>query len=89
LLAMLALLTTRIRSLFWPLVVGFNLVGTIDILVDYYQGGKLGLPALAGELGGAYAVVIVYVPILMISHFISIYLLFRRQSEVTLAAVRN
>jgi hypothetical protein len=37
LLAILALLTIRIRSLFWPLVVGFNLVGAIDIIVDYYH----------------------------------------------------
>src|SRR6266700_4796279 len=50
LLATLALLTVRIRPLFWPLVVGFNLVGAIDIIVDYYHGAKLGLPALSGEL---------------------------------------
>src|SRR6266704_4945346 len=56
LLAILALLTIRIRSLFWPLVVGFNLVGAIDIIVDYYHGGKLGLPALSGELGATYAI---------------------------------
>jgi hypothetical protein len=87
LLAILALLTIRIRSLFWPLVVGFNLVGAIDIIIDYYHGGKLGLPALSGELGATYAIVIVYVPILMIPHFISFYLLLRRQSEVTRAAV--
>jgi hypothetical protein len=87
-LAILALLMIRIRSLFWPLVVGFNLVGAIDIIVDYYHGGKLGLPALSGELGATYAIVIVYVPILLITHFLSLYLLLRRQSEVTRAAVR-
>src|ERR1700744_2291534 len=38
LLAMLALLTTRIPSVFWPLVVAFNLAGAVDILVDYYHG---------------------------------------------------
>lgn len=88
LLAILALLTIRIRSLFWPLVVGFNLVGAIDIIVDYYHGATLGLPALSGELGSTYAIVIVYVPILLITHFISFYLLLRRQSKVTRAAVR-
>ena len=82
LLAILALSTIRIRSLFWPLVVGFNLVGTIDILVDYYHGVRLGLPALSGELGATYAIVIVYVPLLMITHFISFYLLLRRPSQV-------
>jgi hypothetical protein len=85
LLAILALLTIRIRALFWPLVVGFNLVGAVDIFIGYYHGVKLGLPALSGELGATYAIVIVYVPLLMITHFISFYLLFRRQSEVTLA----
>ena len=78
LLAILALLTTRIRSLFWPLVVGFNLVGTIDIIVDYYHGVKLGLPALSGELGATYPIVIIFVPVLMITHSIAFYLLLRR-----------
>jgi len=86
LLAMLALLTIRIRARFWPLVVGFNLVGAVDILVDYYHGVQLGLPPLSGELGATYAIVIVYVPFLMITHVISFYLLLRRQSTVTRAA---
>jgi len=34
LLAMLALLTVRMRSLFWLFVVAFNLVGTLDLIVD-------------------------------------------------------
>src|ERR1700741_5683952 len=37
LLAMLALLTVRIRSVFWLFIVAFNLVGAVDILVDYYH----------------------------------------------------
>jgi len=67
-LAMLALLAVRMRPLFWPLVVGFNLVGAIDILVDYYHGAQLGLGAMAGELGSTYAIPIIYVPALMITH---------------------
>src|SRR5689334_3865313 len=51
LLAILALLTVRIRPLFWSFVVGFNLVGVIDIIVDYYHGNQFGLADLAGELG--------------------------------------
>src|SRR6266436_6347181 len=47
-LAMLALLTVRVRPLFWPFVVAFNLVGAADILIDYYHGNQVGLPALAG-----------------------------------------
>jgi len=34
-LAMLALLTVRVRPLFWVFVVGFNLVGAADLILDY------------------------------------------------------
>ena len=78
-LAMLALLTVRIRSLFWPLVVAFNLAGAVDIIVDYYHGNQVDLAALAGELGATYAVPILYVPLLMITHAAAFYLLVRRQ----------
>lgn len=80
-LALLALLTVRIRRLFWPLVVAFNLVGAFDIIVDYYHGSQLGLPALSGELGATYAIPIIYVPLLMITHAVALYLLLRPQSE--------
>lgn len=87
-LAILALLTIRLRPLFWPLVVAFNLVGAIDILVDYYHGVRLALPTFSGDLGSTYAIVIIYVPLLMITHLISFYLLLRRQSEGTRAVRR-
>ncbi len=86
LLAMLALLTIRIRPLFWLLVVSFNLAGTVDILVDYYHGATLKLAANSGELGGTYPIVILYVPLLMITHFISFYLLLRGRREPSRAA---
>src|SRR3989441_5597813 len=50
-LAILALLTVRIRPLFWLFVVAFNLVGVIDLILDYYHAVQVGLPALAGQLG--------------------------------------
>jgi len=81
LLAMLALLTVRPRPLFWALVVAFNLVGATDILIDYYHGNQLGLPALAGELGATYAIPIIYVPLLMITHIGAFYLLVRPQPD--------
>jgi hypothetical protein len=81
LLAMLALLAVRMRPLFWLFVVAFNLVGAGDIIVDYYHGIEFGLPALAGELGAAYAIPILYVPVLMITHCIAFYLLVRPQPE--------
>ena len=87
LLAMLALLTVRIRSVFWPLVVAFNLVGAVDIIVDYYHGNQVGLPALAGELGATYAIPIIYVPLLMITHIAAFYFLLRPRSKAAPALV--
>src|ERR1700743_2855492 len=46
LLAMLALLAVRVRPLFWSLVVAFNVVGVADLLIDYYEAIRLGLPAI-------------------------------------------
>jgi hypothetical protein len=79
LLAMLALLTVRVGPLFWLFVAAFNIVGTADIIVDYYHGNQVGLAALAGELGATYAIPIIYVPLLMITHVAAFYLLARRQ----------
>lgn len=81
LMAILALLTIRIRALFLPLVVGFNLVGASDLIGDYYHGAKYGLASLSGELGATYAIVIIYVPVLMITHVIAFYLLLRHQPK--------
>ena len=78
-LAILALLTIRIRPLFWLFVVAFNLVGTIDLIRDYYHAIHAGLPALAGQLGAAYATPVLYVPALMITHVAALYLLMRPQ----------
>jgi hypothetical protein len=78
-LALLALLTVRLRPLFWLFVVAFNLVGTTDIVVDYYHAIQIGLPEMAGQLGAMYAIPILYVPLLMITHVVAFYLLLRRQ----------
>jgi hypothetical protein len=77
LLAILALLTVRLRPLFWLFVVAFNVVGTGDIIIDYYNATLAGLPALAGELGATYVIPIIYVPVLMITHAVAFYLLAR------------
>ena len=81
-LAMLALVTVRIRPLFWLFVVAFNLAGTADIIVDYYHATQVGLPAIAGELGAAYIIPIIYVPVLMITHAVAFYLLVRDRPRV-------
>lgn len=78
-LAMLALATIRIRALFWTLVVAFNVVGTGDLLIDYYHAVQVNLPATAGELGSSYVIPIIYVPLLMITHVTAFYLLLRSQ----------
>jgi hypothetical protein len=75
LLAMLALLTFGRRPVFWVFIVAFNLVGTTDLILDYYHAIQAGLPARAGELGAAYAIPILYVPLLMITHFVAFYFL--------------
>jgi len=85
-LAMLALLTVRIRPLFWLFVVAFNVVGAADIMIDYYHASQLGLPALAGQLGATYAIPIIYVPLLMITHVVAFYLLVRPQARRAAAA---
>jgi hypothetical protein len=80
-LAMLALLTMRMRPLFWLFVVAFNLVGIVDLIVDYYDAIQLDLPAHAEWLGATYAIPIVYVPLLMITHITAFYFLARPQSK--------
>jgi hypothetical protein len=79
-LALLALLTVRIRPLFWSFVVAFNVMGTTDIIVDYYHATQSNLPALAGQLGATYVIPIIYVPMLMITHVLAFYWLLRPQA---------
>jgi hypothetical protein len=88
-LAMLALLTVRIRPLFWMLVAAFNLVGMADLIFNYYHAIKVGLPALAGQLGAAYAIPIIYVPLLMITHVVAFNLLLRAQPRAVRASARD
>jgi|SRR5438270_3852667 len=86
LLAMIALMTIRIRPLFWLFVVAFNVVGLTDLLVDYYNATRLGLADIAGQLGPTYVIPIIYVPILMITHWASLILLARQRVANAVAA---
>jgi hypothetical protein len=88
-LAMLALLTSRIRPLFWLFVIAFNVVGTTDLVLDYYHAVRVGLPALAGQLGAAYAIPVIYVPLLMITHVLAFYLLLNPQPKAAPGAVET
>src|SRR6202162_1461687 len=67
LLAILALLTIRVRPLVWLFVVAFNVVGATDFLLDYYHAIQVGLPAVAGGLGAVYAIAILSVPLLLVT----------------------
>lgn len=82
-LAMLALLTVRIRPLFWSFVAAFNLAGATDIIVDYFHAIRSGLPTMPGQLGATYVIPIIYVPLLMITHVAAFYLLVRSPKPQT------
>src|SRR5262252_3189124 len=56
-----------------PGVVGPALPGAFAtvaayVLIDYYHGVAIDLPALSGQLAATYWIPILYVPILMITH---------------------
>jgi hypothetical protein len=80
-LAILALLSVRMPPLFWSFVVAFNLVGATDLIVDYYHATQIALPAMAGQLGATYAITIIYVPLLMITHAVALDWLVRPQPK--------
>ena len=76
-LAILALLTVRVRFLFWPLVWAFNLIGLADLIMDTVHAVSTNLPAVAGQLGAGYAIPILYVPALFWMHLVALWLLLR------------
>jgi len=77
LLAILALLTMRVRFLFWPLVWTFNLVGLADLIMDTARAVSVNLPSVAGQLGAGYAIPMLYVPALFWMHLLALWLLVR------------
>lgn len=81
LLALLALLTVRLRRMYWFFIVAFNLVGMGDLILDYSHAIKVGLPEIAGQLGFAYVIPVIYVPLLMITHVVALYWLVRPGSK--------
>jgi len=76
-LALLALLAFRIRPVFWGLVVAFNVTGVVDLVMDYAHAIRSGVPEAPGELGAAYLIPILYVPLLMITHLAAFRLMAR------------
>jgi hypothetical protein len=85
-LALLALLTIRVRGFFWPLVWAFNLVGIADLVIDTARGVQLSLPAVAGQLGAGYAILMLYVPGLFLIHLVAFWLLLKPMRRTVVSA---
>jgi hypothetical protein len=79
-LALLALVALKGR-LGLPMVWLFNVWGSADLLYAFYQGKRVGLEP--GQLGAAFYVVTVLVPLLLITHVLVFRLLL--QSELAVA----
>ncbi len=79
LLAMAALGLARFPTVFWVLCLMYNVVGVVDLLADYFNAIMEGVPFIAGQMGAAYFVPVIYVPLLMLTHLTSFYLLFFRR----------
>ena len=88
LLAMAALVTARMPVLFWGFVVAFNLVGAGDFILDYVHAIEVDLPSQAGEMGAAYAIPVLFVPILMITHIAAFVMLWRSRPLRAARALR-
>jgi hypothetical protein len=77
-LALVALAMLRSR-LGLPLVWLFNVWGTTDLVYAFYQGNRVGLEP--GQLGAAYFIVTVVVPLLFITHGLVFRLLLREDAH--------
>lgn len=77
-LALTAVISFPVRRIFWIFVVAFNLCGICDLLGNYYHAVEFRLPEMAGQLGAAYLIPVIYVPLLMVTHVLAFCLLFRR-----------
>lgn len=65
----------------------FNLWGTVDILNAFYQANHAGL--LAGQLGAAYFLPTLIVPLLLITHGVAFRILLQHQHEPAIQASRR
>jgi hypothetical protein len=77
LLALAALRSRRGLALVWV----FNVWGTVDLLNAFYQGNRHGM--VPGQLGAAYFIVTLFVPLLLITHALVFRLLTQRESVAT------
>jgi hypothetical protein len=80
----LALLSGRLGIVFaWAL----NLWGTVDLLNAFYAGGRARL--IFGQLGAAYFIPTVVVPLLLITHGVMFRLLLQREAQAAVPADRR
>jgi hypothetical protein len=85
-LALLALISPRSASgvvIAWI----FSLWGTADLFNAFYQANHAGL--LAGQLGAAYFIPTLVVPLLLITHGLAFRILLLRQPELAMQASRH
>ena len=85
-LALLALISPRSASgvvIAWI----FSLWGTADLFNAFYQANHAGL--LAGQLGAAYFIPTLVVPLLLITHGLAFRILLQRQPELGMHASRH
>jgi hypothetical protein len=85
---MLALLSLVLLPRGFGVVIAwiFNLWGSADILNAFYQANSAGL--LAGQLGAAYFLPTLIVPLLLITHGVAFRILLRHQSEPAMQEAR-
>jgi hypothetical protein len=57
----------------------FNLWGSLDLLNAFYHGGNSGF--MPGQLGAAYFIPTVLVPLMLITHALAFRILLQSQSE--------
>jgi hypothetical protein len=84
-LALLALLALESR-LELPMVWLFNVWGSADLLYAFYRGNHVGLEP--GQLGAAFYILTVLVPLLLITHAIVFLLLLQRSAVARQKASR-
>jgi hypothetical protein len=63
--------------------VGFNSVGTVDLLNAFYQGNRLGVGNTPGLQVAAYFIPTVLVPLLLVTHALVFRILLRADAAVS------
>ena len=80
-IAILALLA--LAALGTILIWAFNTFGLADLLFAFYQGSRVSLPDTPGLLGAAYFILAAYVPLLFITHGLTLRILLRTERRVS------